>query len=179
MINLISILNKYKEKKKAKLLETLLVDAKNYMNVTYQSAEHRLSSEGEYIFYQEAYEPDNDIFEDMEPTFSQMLFKFIKQQGISETECYKNANIDRKLFSKIRSDDEYQPKKTTVFALIIGLRLNLEDAETLLDCAGYSLSHSLKQDIIIEFAIKKQIYDMSILNEILFSLECQTLGSKE
>ena len=120
-----------------------------------------------------------DVLEMKKESFSQTLLNFIDEKNISDVDCYKRANIDRKLFSKIRSDDEYQPKKTTVFALIIGLRLNLEDAETLLDCAGYSLSHSLKQDIIIEFAIKKQIYDMSILNEILFSLGCQTLGSKE
>ena len=83
------------------------------------------------------------------------------------------------MFSKIRSNDGYQPRKSTVFALIIGLKLCLADAEELLACAGYSLSHSIKQDVVMEFVIKQEIYDINIVNEILYSLKCQTLGNKE
>ena len=119
---------------------------------------------------------DPDVLEDLEPTFSQKLFELIRKQGISETDCYKNANIDRRLFSKIRSDDDYQPKKNTVFALVFGLKLNLKDAKDLLDAAGYSLSHSIKMDVLIEFLIKKQVYDLITVNEVLYKYNCPLLG---
>jgi len=131
------------------------------------------------ILYQTAIEPlDPDLLDDLEPTFSQTLFKFIKQQGISETDCYKNANLDRRLFSKIRSNDDYQPRKNTVFALIVGLKLDIDDAEELLDSAGFSISHSIKLDTIMEYLIKKKIYDIVVVNEILYSFDCPTLGAK-
>ena len=130
------------------------------------------------IFYQEALPMEADLLDDMEPTFSQTLFRFIKEKGISEVDCYKNANLDRRLFSKIRSDDDYQPRKNTVFALIIGLKLNLDEAEELLDCAGYSISHSIKFDTIMEYLIKQQIYDIIVVNEILYSFDCPILGIK-
>ena len=128
------------------------------------------------IFYQESIQLDTDLLEELEPTFSQTLFKFIKAKGISETDCYKKANLDRRLFSKIRSNDDYQPRKNTVFALIIGLRLNLKEAEELLDCAGYSISHSIKLDTIMEYLIKQEVYDILVVNEILDSFNCQLLG---
>ena len=115
---------------------------------------------------------------DLGPSFSQTLFKFIKEKGISETDCYKNANVDRRLFSKIRSNKNYQPRKNTVFALIIGLKLNLDEAKKLLDSAGYSISHSIKQDLIMEYVIKKQIFDILQVNEILYSFDCPILGTK-
>lgn len=130
------------------------------------------------IFFQPGITMEPDLLENMRPTFSQTLFKFIREKGISETDCYKNANLDRRLFSKIRSDDNYQPRKNTVFALIVGLKLNLDEAEELLDCAGYSISHSIKFDTIMEYLIKKQIYDILLVNEILDSFDCQILGAK-
>lgn len=69
------------------------------------------------VLYQSDISMEIDLLDEMEPTFSQTLFKMIKEKGISETECYKNANLDRRLFSKIRSNDDYQPRKNTVFAL--------------------------------------------------------------
>lgn len=130
------------------------------------------------VFYQEVLPMEADLLDDMEPTFSQTLFKMIKEKGISETDCYKNANLDRRLFSKIRSNDDYQPRKNTVFALCIGLKLNLDEAEELLDKAGYSISHSIKFDTIMEYLIKKEIYDILVVNEILDSFGCQVLGAK-
>jgi hypothetical protein len=115
---------------------------------------------------------------DLGPSFSQTLFKFIKEKGISETDCYKNANVDRRLFSKIRSNKNYQPRKNTVFALVIGLKLNLDEAKELLDSAGYSISHSIKQDLIMEYLIKKQIFDILQVNDVLYSFDCPILGTK-
>ena len=179
MINLISFFYKfrYEKKENSTKLNDFISEAKLYVKNNFCPNE-----EDNYPEITEFYQISYDGIledEDMEPSFSQMLFKFIKQQGISETKCYKDANIDRRLFSKIRSDDEYQPKKTTVFSFIIGLKLNLEDAKKLLDCAGYSLSRSKKQDIIIEYVIKKQIYDVNIVNEILYNLGCPILGGKD
>ncbi len=130
------------------------------------------------IFYQTALPLEADLICDMEPTFSQTLFKMIKEKGISETECYKNANLDRRLFSKIRSNDDYQPRKNTVFALCIGLKLNLEETEELLDKAGYSISHSIKFDTIMEYLIKQKVYDIMTVNEVLDSFDCPVLGAK-
>ena len=127
-------------------------------------------------FYQSKVCIEPDLLDCMEDTFSQTLFKLIKRKGVSETDCYKNANLDRRLFSKIRSNDDYQPRKSTVFALIIGLKLDINEAEVLLDSAGYSISHSIKLDIIMEYLIKKQIYDIVIVNEILYSFNCPLLG---
>lgn len=137
--------------------------------------EQCLESERTTILYQKVLVPD--ILEELQPTFSQKLFELIKKQGMSETDCYKNANLDRRLFSKIRSDDNYQPKKDTVLALIFGLKLDFNDAEDLLDAAGYALSHSFKRDILVEFLIKKKVYDINTVNEILHKYECQLLGN--
>ncbi|MCQ2599250.1 MAG: hypothetical protein MJ187_02615 [Alphaproteobacteria bacterium] len=114
---------------------------------------------------------------DLAPTFSQKLFELIKKHNVSETDCYKNANLDRRLFSKIRSNDDYQPSKNTVFALIFGLKLNLKEANELLEAAGYSVSHSIKMDVLIEFLIKRRIYDISVVNDILYEHKCNLLGN--
>lgn len=119
-----------------------------------------------------------DILQNLQPSFSETLINFIKKQGLTDPECYTRANIDRKLFSKIKKQPEYHPKKTTVFALIFGLRLNLQDAETLLESAGYSLSHSIKMDVIIEYMIQNKIYDINLVNDILFEFDCELLGLK-
>lgn len=118
-----------------------------------------------------------DVLFPLEPTFSKKLFEFIRQKGISETECYKRAHLDRRLFSKIRSDDNYQPNKNTVFALILGLHLNLLEAKELLKTAGYSISHSMKKDVLIEFCIKEQKYDIIKVNELLHRNRCALLGT--
>lgn len=120
---------------------------------------------------------DPSILENLKPTFSQKLFELIKQQGISETDCYTAAGLDRRLFSKIRSDDQYHPKKITVFALILGLKLNLQDAKDLLDAAGYSISHSLKMDVLMEFLIKEEEYNIIKANELLYECGCPLLGN--
>lgn len=124
--------------------------------------------------------PENikEINTDLEPTFSKKLFKYIKAKGISETDCYKGANIDRRLFSKIRSNDDYQPSKLTVFALIISLKLSAEEADDLLESAGFTISHSYKLDTVMEFLIEREVYDINLVNEILYAMECPLLGTK-
>ena len=100
--------------------------------------------------------------------FNDVLFYYIDRSGHSDSEIYRCVDIDRKLFSKIRCNKNYVPRKNLVIKLCLALRLNLHDSNILLKSAGYSLSNS-KFDLIITYCLDNNIYDLSVINDFLFT----------
>ena len=112
----------------------------------------------------------------LEVPFSTALLELIESKGKNAIEVYKRAYIDRKLFSKIRNNEDYQPSKNTAIALALALELSIDETHTLLKRAGYTLSRSIMFDVIIEYFITHENFDIVEINKVLFSYDLPIFG---
>ena len=119
----------------------------------------------------------DDMLDKLDAGFSETLLKLIARPGKKDSEIYKKANVDRKLFSKIRNTPDYKPSKTTAIAFAIALELDLEETKDFIARAGFALSRSSKFDVIIEYFIRQKNYDVFPINEALFAFDQSLLGA--
>ena len=121
-----------------------------------------------------------DYMKEKEKSFGETLFSLIDRSGMTDVECYKKANVDKKTFSKIKCNlKTYKPSKQTAVAFAIALRLSLEETQDLLSSAGMTLSNSFTFDKIIRYFIQKENYDVFEINEALFEFGQDSLGCEK
>jgi hypothetical protein len=120
--------------------------------------------------------PDR-LIRELDESFQQMLLRKIDESGMTDAQCYKKANVDRKLFSKIRNDVHYRPSKPTAIAFAIALELDLPETESLLRKAGFALSRSSIFDVIVQYFIEQRNYNIFDINEVLFHYDQNLLGA--
>lgn len=118
-----------------------------------------------------------EMLEQEEMTFSEALLDWLIRKDLNDPDVYKKANIDRKLFSKIRNNPDYKPQKRTAIALALALELDLDETKDFIGRAGYALTHSSKYDIIIEYFIRQKNYNVFEINEVLFTYNYPLIGA--
>lgn len=159
------------EKKLKKYLEDNLEKEKNCFGV------FRRARFGGVLYSEECLDIDGYIENSKdENTFQKKLFQYIDDKGIKDSDVYNKVNIDRRLFSKIRSNKDYHPSKETIILLGISLELTEKQIEELLESASYSLPMNNTHDLIIRFCFKEKIYNINQINSFLYNYNCKTLN---
>ena len=174
------------EKQSFELSEKLFKSVSSYIDENYVSekinAEYKMSNLRSYELLFEASDtprygticnnPNLDgMLENLDKGFSETLLYLIDRTGKKDSEIYKKANVDRKLFSKIRNNADYRPSKTTAIAFAIALELSMDETDDLLARAGIALSQSNKFDVIVRYFIENKKYDIFELNSVLFEFD--------
>ena len=111
----------------------------------------------------------------LDESFSEALLRMIDEKGLKDSECYKKANVDRRLFSKIRSDSKYSPSKQTALSFAIALELNIKETNEFIKRAGYTLGNSTVDDYIVKFFIKEKNFNIDEINEALLHYDQKPL----
>ena len=143
--------------------KTAAPDFKDRLNISGQGKDLQVAKQAV------AAAPDlNKMFSEIGDTFQERLLKLIDERGLTDPQVYKRANLDRKLFSKIRSNPQYHPSKKTALALAIALALDMNETVDLLARGELAMSPGSKFDLIIEYCIRCKIYDIFEINAILF-----------
>lgn len=117
------------------------------------------------------------LLKDLDAGFSETLLQLIDRTGKKDSEIYKKANVDRKLFSKIRNNMDYKPSKTTALAFAFALELDVNETKDFIGRAGFALSHSSKFDVIVEYFLVNRNYNVFELNEVLFAFDQPLIGA--
>jgi len=117
-----------------------------------------------------------DKFGKLDSPFAEYLWKLIDEKNMTDVEVYKRAHLDRRIFSKIRNEKNYMPSKRTILAIAIALELDFTETNTLLNRAGYHLSKSIEEDVVIGYFFENRIYDLFLINEVLDHYGFKTLG---
>lgn len=163
-----------KEKDRSILKEVVAFVRENYVEIKLKENVKKFSAvsvddEKDKLADARKYIKELAVVEDtIGETFAQAVQEMAKDKFIRLVDVYKRVNIDRRIISKLKKDKKYQPSRSTAILIAIGLRLNIEETNALLMKAGYALSHSRVEDLIVEFFIRRKIYDLYLINLALY-----------